>query len=303
LPALESLVSQSLEKPAYEILIVDNASTDDTRRVIEEFQKKHSTPTIRYLYEARQGLAYARNTGWSNARGRYVAFIDDDCSASLQWLQELLNGFEQVRPDPWSVGGPILPAYDQAKPDWFRDNYETDTWGEQPRWLKKGESFTGCNMALQRDVLDRFGGFDVDLGMNGQRMALAEDTRLFRRMWAAEGDGGIFYYAPRAIMYHTIDPYKMTVAYQLKRAFTTGQASWAMAKKERLLHRAMLVAWTVTLIPWHTGRALLKIRIGPWHNWAIESLYPLVANVGRLLGSLGIRVAPRQRSDEIQVIN
>ncbi|HKU50949.1 MAG TPA: glycosyltransferase family A protein, partial [Nitrospira sp.] len=215
LPAvLSGLIAQSLTTSAYEIIVVDNASTDDTSAVLRKIQVQVPTAPIRLLYEPIQGLGYARNTGWSNAQGRYVAFIDDDCLPAKNWLQVLLDCFQELKPEPWSVGGKIIPVYDRPKPPWFKDAYETDTWGDQPRALQERESFTGCNMSWRKDILERYGGFNVTYDMKGASLSLAGDTELYRRIWSRSGSDCFFYYTPQAVMHHTIDPYKMTVSYQ-----------------------------------------------------------------------------------------
>jgi glucosyl-dolichyl phosphate glucuronosyltransferase len=294
--AIESLLNQSLAKPDYEIVVVDNASTDDTCAVVKGYQVQYSSPEIILVPELRQGLGYARNTGYKQARGRYVAFIDDDCVATKDWLQSLLNSYEHVEPTPWSVGGVVMPEYAEPKPEWFKDSYETDTWGDQPRFLKRGESFTGCNMSFRKDVIERFGGFDVELGMKGESLALAEETKLYRRIWSAEGEPPVLYYTPRAMVHHTIDPYKMTVSYQLKRAFIAGQVSYAMGQMESVFHRCVLFFGSIALMIWQSAMALLRMRPGrKWRNWAIEELYPVASHCGRLLAFLGVRLMFRQR--------
>ena len=138
--ALQSLVEQSLDKALYEVLVVDNASTDHTSDVVRLFQCANPELEIILVSEARQGLGYARNTGFNNSKGAYVAFMDDDTRSDKNWLKLALDCFEHVRPTPWSVGGPVFPFYDSPKPAWFKDEYETDTWGDTPRFLKDRKS-------------------------------------------------------------------------------------------------------------------------------------------------------------------
>lgn len=295
---LSSLLSQSLDRSAYEIIVVDNASTDNTPAVIGRIQEEHSSSVpIRLVYEPIQGLGYARNTGWSNARSRYVAFIDDDCVATRNWLRIILECYQQLLPEPWSVGGKIIPVYHGSRPLWFKDSYETDTWGDQPRVLKKAESFTGCNMSWRKDILEDQGGFDVKYDMRGSSLLLAGDTELYRRIWSTRGNDCCFFYAPNAVIHHNIDPYKMTVSYQLKRAFMAGQASHAMAQLESLSLKGLICFGSMTLIFWKSLVALFRMRpTRSWRNWAVEELYPIMSHCGRLAGFLGIRVKFRQRS-------
>ena len=294
---LSGLLNQSLNTSAYEIIVVDNASTDNTSAVLGRIQVQFPTAPLRSLYEPSQGLGYARNTGWSNAHSRYVAFIDDDCLPAKNWLQVLLDCFHQLKPEPWSVGGKIIPVYDAPKPSWFKDAYETDTWGEQARVLKEGESFTGCNMSWRKDILEEYGGFDVTYDMKGASLLLAGDTELYRRIWSRSADNCVFYYMPQAIMHHTIDPYKMTVSYQLKRAFMSGQASCAMAQLESLLHKSVLFFGSIAQLMWKSLLALSRIRPRHnWRNWAVEELYPVMSHCGRFMAFLGVRTSFRQRT-------
>jgi hypothetical protein len=177
---------------------------------------------------------------------------------------------------------------------WFKDSYETDTWGDHPRFLVKGESFTGCNMSFRREVIEQFGGFDADFGMKGGKLALAEETQLFQKIWSLAGKTCTFYYTPRAVVYHTIDPYKMTVSYRLKRAFSSGQASWTMTREQTIVRRLLVCTATAALILWYSAKAMLRIKPG-YQSWMVEQLYPVASNVGRLFAYLGIRINFRQR--------
>ena len=78
--ALQSLVDQTMAQELYEIIVVDNASTDGTKQVVSEYS---GASNLRCLYEPVIGLSRARNTGWGNARGEYVAYLDDDAVAHL----------------------------------------------------------------------------------------------------------------------------------------------------------------------------------------------------------------------------
>ncbi|PWT70528.1 MAG: hypothetical protein C5B60_12005, partial [Chloroflexi bacterium] len=285
---LVSLVGQSLQKSMYEIVVVDNGSTDDTIAAVKEFRS--TCPTIVLVSEPNQGLGHARNTGCKHAKGRYVAFIDDDCLAVKDWLKTLLDCYEHVKPEPWSVGGVIVPVYNDTKPAWFKDSYETDSWGDQPRFLMRGESFTGCNMSFKKGIIEQYGGFDVGLDMKGDCLCLAGETELYRRIWLAAGTTCTFYYSPRAVIHHVIDPYKMTVAYQLKRALTAGQVSYAMAQVESAFRRSVLFFGSIVMLVWQSIVALTRIRPGrKCPNWAIEELYPVASHCGRLLAFFGVQ--------------
>src|ERR1700688_727241 len=100
----------------WEVLIVDNNSTDTTSVVCQSFL--HRNPErYRYLLEKRQGKSFALNTGIENARGEVIAFTDDDVLVDADWLFALLNAFDKY--DCVGVAGKIVPVWNSPKPDWF----------------------------------------------------------------------------------------------------------------------------------------------------------------------------------------
>ena len=124
---LRSLASQTLAEAQLEVLVVDNNSTDNTPEVVNAFRKK--IVSLRSLHESRQGLSYARNRGWQEARGLLVSYIDDDARAEPDWCERIVEAFEIVTPPPVCVGGPINPYYQTTPPPWFRDGFELRSWG------------------------------------------------------------------------------------------------------------------------------------------------------------------------------
>jgi len=293
--ALKSLVEQSLDLECYEIIVVDNVSTDNTPEVVNTFQEMYPKHTITRVYEPRQGLGYARNTGFKNARGRYVAYIDDDALAGHDWLKTALELFENVKPTPFSVGGPILPFYNTPKPIWFKDEYETRHWGDQERCLRPGESFSGSNMIWEKEFLQTFGGFDVRVGVKGVYLSLGEETRLFRHVWSLLPDP-IFFYSPKLLVRHLVSPCKMTVFYRWKRSFVEGQISGSQRITKGLLDRMRFLARRLRIlfkIGWRTFR-----KIGSHdhlENWLVEEGRDIFSQIGIIFGAIGFLIRVRQR--------
>ena len=152
-------------------------------------------------------------------------------------------------------------------------------------------------MSWRKDILERYGGFDVTYDMKGASLSLAGDTELYRRIWSRSGNDCFFYYTPQAVMHHTIDPYKMTVSYQLKRAFVSGHESYSIAQLGSLFHKSALFFGSLVQLMWKSLLALLRIRPGHhWRNWAVEELYPVMSHCGRSMAFLGVRMSFRQRS-------
>ena len=165
--ALQSLACQKFSTPSvWEVLIVDNNSTDNTREVVEQFQSLYPDH-FRYLFEPRQGKSYALNTGIENARGDVLAFTDDDVIAEPTWLANLASVFAE---ETWAgVSGRTLPEKGFSPPRWLNVKkpyalapvaiFDLGTESHELR-----ESPFGNNMAYRKTVLQKYGGFRVDLG-------------------------------------------------------------------------------------------------------------------------------------------
>jgi glycosyltransferase involved in cell wall biosynthesis len=287
--ALQSVVEQALDPVLFETVVVDNASTDGTSNLVKNFQISHPEHNIVLVHEPKLGLNHARNAGFANARGTYVAYMDDDARAEKEWLEQVVNCFESVSPSPACVGGPILPFYTSLKPDWFQDRYEYRTWGDQAHFLTGG-SFSGSNVSFRRDILDQFGGFAVDagVGMKGEEMFMGDETDLFKRVWTSvDKNARLFYYSPAVVVFHWVPDYKMTVRYRLARHLAHGYYFYLFSHRIRSVRTYIRPFW------W-TVRTFLQII---WLSIAHRKDFPyyqnwLVECGGRMcyvLGSFGIR--------------
>jgi len=208
---LESLHKQNLTQDQYEVLVVDNNSSDDTKAVVNSF------PHAKYVFEEKQGLAHARNTGITAASGRITAFIDDDAEADENWLSKLLEAFDKNE-NAWAVGGKVLPVWDAEKPDWLTETYYRSLslldWGEDTYPLTWPERIIGTNCAFRKAVFEEIGLFQTDLGRVGSVLLGNEDTEIQERIHAA---GKQILYVPDAIVHHHVPAERMTQAYMQKR--------------------------------------------------------------------------------------
>lgn len=297
---LHSLVEQSIDLREYEVVVVDNASTDETATVIAEIQACHASHAIVHAREPRLGLAHARNTGLQVARAPIVAFADDDVLLTKHWLACGLELFDSLGESLASVGGPVYPRFLSVPPDWFQDRYETSTLGPNPRFLSHGESFVGGNMMLRRNLIERLGGFSTQLGMSGTSLGVGEETWMFTLLWKQEGAAKLFY-SPALYVHHCIPPWKTTVAYCLRRGFAVGQASWTMRPWApcRPLGWLPLPIRGLLSVFKASGVALLRLfRHRRWQHWAVEELEPVASALGLWTKSMGISIVVRQRPAE-----
>lgn len=278
---LRSLVEQSLDKGCYEVIVVDNNSTDNTRDIAESFIKE--LPNFRLVTEQVQGLAHARNRGWVEARGEYVAYIDDDGRAVPDWLDRIVKSFETVAPKPVAVGGEIHPFYEMSPPAWFTDDFELRTWGSKPGFLHPPKlmiGFSGANMAFQRRVVAAYGGFSSSFGMMGKKFGLGEETDLFFRIHLQEPH---FWYDPAIRVYHWTPVRNMKVEYRARRAFRAGRSHAVICGRKWFSREnaAELLHFCITLL----GSPLRLVRRnGLRRTAAVKMVQELAYSLGLLCG-------------------
>ncbi len=208
-PCLAALARQEgVDGVAWEVVVVDNNSTDATRATVESIAAEGPI-RIRYTFEGEQGLSAARNRGIQEAAGRYLCFIDDDIEVTPGWLAALYHCFQDFRCD--AVGGPIHLHPPRPLPTWIRPDMQgflgfRDLGAEQRRLDGRHEFPFGGNMAFDRRVVERIGLFDTELGRKGEgrcreELFKGEETDYFLRLAAA---GGTIYYAPGALVFHQV---------------------------------------------------------------------------------------------------
>jgi glycosyltransferase involved in cell wall biosynthesis len=293
--ALDSLAGQTLDRARYEVIVVDNCSTDETATVVRALIAGDRQCSLRLVDEPVLGLGYARNAGWKAAVGEYVAFMDDDAKADARWLERALGLFEKSRPTPVAVGGQIRPWYVSPKPVWYKDEYEVRSWGRESRRLSAGESFSGSNMIFSKHVLQEFGGFDVNVGMRGERVSMGEETVLFKRISDTLGDRAVLLYDPDLIVYHAVSRRKMTARYHLSRWFVAGQVACRLDAPSSFRERLSRLRAGVTAIRSLTGSALEQRKRFPHlRSWMVERLGPVALETGRLLAGMGLHVSVRR---------
>jgi glucosyl-dolichyl phosphate glucuronosyltransferase len=287
---LKALCEQSLSVDDYEILVIDNASTDNTAQVVENFMRDYPHHHLQRIYEPKQGLGYARNTGWRVAQSPYIAYIDDDAIADVDWLKFALEALEST-PKPLCVTGEVGVFYTTPKPIWFKDSYEARAYGDAPRYLTQGESFAGIAV-WDKDALAQYGGFATDKGVTGNFLSVGEETDLFLRIWRNTPDA-VFFYTPNIHVKHHVPLLKMTVGYRFRRSFVTGQvlAQDAILKQNMTpLNRFNTIAKQSVLfvrLAWHILQRRGQYTF--WQQWFAEEVTPLVQKWGLMTRMMGFR--------------
>ncbi len=197
----------------WEILVVDNNSTDETARVVERFS---ALLPIRYSFEARQGLSHARNRASREARGELVVFTDDDVIADPNWLIEYAAAVEGY-PDAAFFGGTIDARFAVKPPRWLTANFDRFASAYALRNLGSGIHAVerledlpfGANMAFRREALKNE-VFSPDLGRTGTNLLGGEETEFMVHL-LARGEKGIWVGPAR--VEHVISKERLTLAY------------------------------------------------------------------------------------------
>jgi GT2 family glycosyltransferase len=197
----------------YEVVVVDNNSTDQTRAVVETAAKE-SGGVVRYGFEDRQGKSHALNCGVQLAKGAILAFTDDDVEIDPRWLVEMQRAFTSYMCT--GVGGRIVPLWSQGKPSWYVEQGPCGLMpvivrldlGEQACAMKAPPF--GANMAFRREAFEKFGLFRTDLGPNPRDFVRGEDTEFGRRVLAA---GEQLMYIPTMVVRHPVEEQRATKAY------------------------------------------------------------------------------------------
>lgn len=227
---LVNATSQSLPREDYEVIVVDNASADNTHAIVQQFSR------VRYLYCATRGLSSARNTGVAAARAAVVAFIDDDCIADFNLLAELLRTFA-ANPDAGCVGGAIEVRMPAPLPRWYAQQFA----GYFGEYAAQGSRVTelahypfGGNLAIRKDALIEAGYFSEKLGRVGRNHAGGEELDLQCRIARL---GYAIYVNSHARVTHVMLPRRMTWGHVMNSARAAGR-NWAYYDTEFLKNRS-----------------------------------------------------------------
>lgn len=181
---LQELLKSSLSSEAYEILIIDNNSSDDTMEVVDSFKQRVSN--ISYVQEPQQGLSYARNRAIKEAQGTYLLYLDDDALINEKGLEEL-NYFLEQNPGVAVVGGRCVIEYESEKPSWLTKKSEdwigSFDFGDEALDVnfenlkaRKVRYPIGACFCVEKEFLSSLGGFDPKLGRIKNKLLAGEES-------------------------------------------------------------------------------------------------------------------------------
>ena len=199
--ALNCLAKQTLPAGNFEIIVVDNRSTDNTASIAKKFIADHPELQARYVMEPNKGLSFARNRGIQEARASIVTYIDDDAEVTPHFLESIVS-FLQANSSVVGVGGKVIPKYSESgEPKWISKYLNGFVgrmdFGDRPKQFDSKMKYpTGCNMTYTKEILQKAGGFNNELTFR------SDDKYIFHQVTKFSDN---VYYVPEALLYHNID--------------------------------------------------------------------------------------------------
>jgi glucosyl-dolichyl phosphate glucuronosyltransferase len=220
--AVESVFNQSINKADYEVIVVDNNSTDNTLALLQQFKADNPGLNFSYYSELNQGVSYTRTRCVQEAAGEIVAFLDDDSVAESNWLAVMIAFFNQ-HPQVYSLGGKILPDFLAQPPNWFSRYFfglvgRFDL-GDAEKRLTGARYPCGANMAFRRSIFDAIGYFNTAIGRSGTGLSAGEEKDIYQKILAT---GKEVYYLPQAVVHHAVEANKFDVDYVKRHSMGIG---------------------------------------------------------------------------------
>ncbi|MEP0915316.1 glycosyltransferase family 2 protein [Leptolyngbya sp. DQ-M1] len=218
--AIDSLLAQDFT--AFEIIVVDNASSDRTREVVEA---RLADPRLRYIYEPEIGLSVARNTGANSAKSEILTYLDDDAIASPHWLRTIYAAYQE-NPRLAIAGGKVTLIWTDGitSPKWLSDglagNLGAYDLGDAIVQIDRpGLTPRGLNYSIRKSFLDQIGGFDPNLGRVGKNLLSNEELHMTH---LALQTGWEVAYLPAACVAHHVAPERVRRRWFLDRGWWQG---------------------------------------------------------------------------------
>lgn len=254
--ALQHVAANKFPYDDYEIVLVNNNSTDNTESECLRFQKDFPDVQFRYFVETKQGLSHARNRGIDESLGDILVFLDDDSFVKPDYLHNLQQQMD-THPEAMAFGGKITPRFET---------------GETPKWLCKwtyswvsaidkgeevvpfeGSSYPiGANMGFRKICLDKCGNFNTELGRTKKNLMGGEEKDIFNRVKANDM---LILYFPDILVEHVIPPQRTTKDYIIKMGQGIGMSERLRCLKigkKALWKRyfSELVKWGASFVLW-----------------------------------------------------
>jgi len=219
---LESFCNLNTKGIKWELIVVDNNSSDQTKNIIKSYSGRLP---IRYLFESQQGKNYALNAGIKIAKGDILVFTDDDVSPEENWLVEIAKSVDRW-PTGQVFGGKVIPRFPKDTPEWVKaSNFSPYVFAihslqkHEGPYMESG-SPVGPNCWIRKELFDAGYSYNCNIGPKGTGRVSGSELELFTRLIR---DGVYPIYVPSAVVYHRIQKHQIKMLYLLKRSFASGR--------------------------------------------------------------------------------
>jgi len=220
---LESIAKNDFSIEKFEVVLINNNSTDGSEAACRHFQQNFPKINFRYFIETNQGLSFARNRGIAEAKGELLVFLDDDSFVEADYLINLENYLKEY-PDMIAFGGKITPLFENGiTPDWL--SKWSYSWvaainlGSDVKLFTGNTYPIGANMGFKKDYFEKYGSFDTSLGRSKKNMIGGEEKDIFNR---CNRKFEKIYYFPNIKVMHVIPENRTTKEYIIKLGLGAG---------------------------------------------------------------------------------
>lgn len=279
---LPTIFQQNIPNDRFQVLVVNNNSTDNTTEILSGFIKQHDNLSV--INEPKQGLGFAKNTGMDAATTEWIVYLDDDAKVPNDFIKEAINNINNSQFQ--CFGGVYLPWYKYGQPKWFHDKYASNSGKLSEFAVLEKDFISGGIMAIKKAVLQKFGGFPTNLGMSGNKVAYGEETLLQIRM---KNSGIEIGYDPNWVMYHLVNRYKLSPWWFIKSGFASGRDAW-LIYEERVSSKLILIYFfrSIKLFFVNIFKCTPKLlsKNYKWQNWLIDILRPSILKFGQINGGI-----------------
>ena len=284
LDTLYSLIRDGTKPSNYEIVVIDNNSSDNTEVLVKEFISSHKIYNIRYIKESQQGLSYARNRGIKEAQAPLVCFVDDDVIVSDSYIQKWLDFFE-AHPKAVGGGGRINVQFDSPRPKWMPELllplFGKHNHGDKVIKYTRGRFPSGGNMVYKKRIFEKSGNFDTNLGRKGKELNGGEEKDLFFRV---SKENNNVYYVPDIFLWHRVGEKRLTKEYVKGQSFGGGKSIAVMLDGQTISKKVLkwiselikfIVSITICVGYFFIGKTskgvmLIKFRLWVWKGYIVS---------------------------------
>ncbi|NRB46820.1 MAG: glycosyltransferase [Saprospiraceae bacterium] len=276
---LASFTRQDAPSEWFEVVIIDNGSTDETPALLEDYIARYSN--FRKINEPRIGLSYARNAGYREAKADWVSYVDDDAKAADNYINRALSTIQNHSFD--CIGGIFLPWYKYGHPKWLPKNFGTNVHLSGNGEVRELNKINACGgvIVFRKACLSQVGGFPIDLGMNGETIAYGEEDHVQNEMRASGAKIGL---DPQLIIEHLVAAYKLDWRWHVRSAYAHGAAEVKVYQVNIPFPLLFLLLGSLVFplikLPFLSLKVLFD-RGYYWQNLAIDIMGPAAHYKGR----------------------